>query len=92
MSADWEPDKGISTPPDWVRWLAQDSNGKWWGYSVEPLRNDFGWYENEVGDYVLLGQADPAAWQDSLQRFEPGARLPGSRSGDQSKYQSGDRR
>ena len=35
--------------PAWVRWLAQDSDGTWWGYSVEPLRNDNGWYENEVG-------------------------------------------
>ena len=31
--------------PDWVRWVAQDGSGVWWGYSVEPLRNDNGWYE-----------------------------------------------
>jgi hypothetical protein len=54
--------------PDWVNWLAQDSSGAWWGYSVEPLRNDNGWYENEVGDYVLLGTSQPADWPNSLRR------------------------
>ena len=35
--------------PAGVRWIAQDSSGAWWGYSVEPLRHDSGWYENEAG-------------------------------------------
>ena len=52
--------------PDWVHWLAQDGNGAWWGYSAEPLRNDNGWYENEVGRYIQLGTGDAAGWQDSL--------------------------
>ena len=43
--------------PDWVRWIAQDSSGAWWGYAVEPLRNDTGWYENEV---CLLYTSDAA--------------------------------
>jgi len=34
--------------PAGVRWIAQDSSGAWWGYSVEPLRHDSGWYENEA--------------------------------------------
>jgi hypothetical protein len=55
--------------PDWVAWVAQDSSGMWWGYSVEPLRNDNGWYENEVGDYVRLGQTSPDDWQDSLMKI-----------------------
>ena len=52
--------------PGWVLWVAQDSNGVWWGYSVEPLRNESGWYENEVGDYVQLGSTPPDNWQHSL--------------------------
>ena len=44
--------------PEWVNWIAQDSDGVWWGYSVEPLRNDKGWYENEVGRCVRLGQGN----------------------------------
>ena len=33
---------------------------------LEPLRNDNGWYENEVGRYIQLGTGDAAGWQDSL--------------------------
>ena len=54
--------------PDWVRWLAQDSSGAWWGYSVEPLRNDKGWYENEVGEYILIGSTNPNNWPNSLKQ------------------------
>lgn len=52
--------------PDWVNWLAQDSSGSWWGYSVEPLRNDTGWYENEIGQCTLLGHSLPEHWEHSL--------------------------
>lgn len=60
--------------PAWVRWIAQDSSGAWWGYSVEPLRHDSGWYENEAGRYVSLGKGSPRDWLHSLRtvRFPPG--------------------
>lgn len=54
--------------PEWVNWIAQDSDGVWWGYSVEPLRNDKGWYENEVGSYIRLGNDDAEGWQASLRK------------------------
>lgn len=57
------------TVPSWVRWIAQDSNGQWWGYSVEPLRHDHGWYENEVGDYIPLGHSVVEDWESSLRRL-----------------------
>jgi hypothetical protein len=56
--------------PRWVNWIAQDSDGVWWGYSVEPLRNDKGWYENEVGEYVRLGKSPLTDWQRSLARID----------------------
>ena len=56
--------------PDWVNWVAQDGSGVWWGYSVEPLRNDNGWYENEVGRYVRLGVNNADDWQRSLTRVD----------------------
>ena len=56
--------------PEWVNWIAQDSSGVWWGYSVEPLRNDNGWYENEVGKYVRLGINEANNWQQSLTRID----------------------
>jgi hypothetical protein len=55
--------------PGWVHWIAQDSTGAWWGYSEEPLRNDSGWYENEVGRYVSLGRTAPGDWFNSLERM-----------------------
>ena len=58
------------TIPDWVNWIAQDESGVWWGYSVEPLRNDRGWYENEVGVYIRLGKTDAENWPDSLQKID----------------------
>lgn len=54
--------------PKQVRWIAQDSNGVWWGYTAEPHRNDFGWYENEVGETLRLGQTAPLAWESSLRK------------------------
>jgi hypothetical protein len=35
---------------------------------VEPLRNDTGWYENEVGRCIRLGTGVPGDWAVSLQR------------------------
>ena len=58
--------------PDWVNWIAQDESGAWWGYSVEPLRNDRGWYEYEVGEYLQLGVSEPVNWTDSLCRVKTG--------------------
>ena len=55
--------------PDWVAWLAQDADGTWWGYEAEPNQQDKGWYENEVGRIVRLGQAAPPEdWQKMLLR------------------------
>ena len=53
--------------PDWVQWLAQDANGSWWGFEVEPLQNHHGWYENEVGKYIKIADGQPnPQWQNSL--------------------------
>ena len=58
--------------PRWVNWIAQDNSGAWWGYSVEPLRNDHGWYENEVGEYVQLAVTEPLNWANSLSKVKNG--------------------
>jgi len=56
--------------PEWVCWIAQDSSGAWWGYSVEPLRMDKGWYENEVGRCIRLGVTSPYDWENSLRKIK----------------------
>jgi len=56
--------------PDWVRWLAQDADGTWWGYEAEPNMQDTGWYENEVGRIQRLAQTDPPDdWEATLTRW-----------------------
>lgn len=55
--------------PSWVVWLAQDKNGYWWGYSIEPQQHSTGWYENEVGDYIQLSSSKiNLDWQNSLHK------------------------
>jgi len=65
------PDLTNVVVPDWVRFIAQDSDGSWWGYSVEPLENHRGWYENEVGENVkLLQLSADKEWRKSLFAYE----------------------
>jgi hypothetical protein len=57
--------------PDWVCWLAQDADGTWWGYSVEPNQSHNGWYENEVGDAVKLAKtASYPYWKETLRKVK----------------------
>jgi hypothetical protein len=59
----------VTDIPEWVSWIAQDADGAWWGYEVEPLRHDTGWYENEVGRRVKLAKDAPNSdWADTLRR------------------------
>ena len=55
--------------PTWVQWLAQDADGAWWGFEVEPNQSHQGWYENELGRCLKLQQETPNPdWQHSLTR------------------------
>jgi hypothetical protein len=56
--------------PEWVCWIAQDADGVWWGYQVEPNQAHQSWYENEVGLSVCLGRhaANPD-WVTSLKKL-----------------------
>jgi len=56
--------------PDWVHFLAQDADGAWWGYEVEPLQYHLGWYENELGRRIKLALNEPNPdWADSLRKL-----------------------
>ena len=55
---------------DWVRWVAQDADGTWWGYEHEPNLADIAWYENEVGRQLRLGQTRPSGdWTSTLRKI-----------------------
>jgi len=62
-----KPDFNI---PAWVCWIAQDADGVWWGYQVEPNLSHISWYENEVGDCVRLGKSEQNEdWVSTLRRI-----------------------
>ena len=55
--------------PKWARWKAQDADGIWWAYEVEPLQFHKGWYENEVGRNQRLGLENTTLdWKNTLER------------------------
>lgn len=57
--------------PIWANWLAQDEDGAWWAYSVEPLEFSRGWYENEVGLKLKIAQdTKNPDWKNSLTKIE----------------------
>ena len=58
--------------PAWVNWLAQDADGTWWGFEVEPHQHHQGWYENEIGRCVRITKetANPD-WSLTLTRLAP---------------------
>lgn len=54
---------------DWARWVAQDQDGYWWAYEVEPLQFHKGWYENEVGrNKRLAHELKSKDWKNTLLR------------------------
>lgn len=62
-----KPDLSEINVPEWVRYIAQDSDGIWWGYSVEPLENHRGWYENELGQNIKLIKTEAVdQWRQCL--------------------------
>lgn len=59
-----------SSLPEWVHWVAQDADGQWWGYEVEPLQYHAGWYENELGQNIALHKDEPNPdWSRQLIRM-----------------------
>lgn len=57
--------------PDWVSWLAQDADGTWWGFEVEPLQSHNGWYENEVGRCMKITLESPNLnWSKTLRKVK----------------------
>ena len=51
--------------------IAQDADGTWWGYQVEPNQSHQSWYENEVGKSVPLGKgAQNLGWISTLKRLK----------------------
>lgn len=57
--------------PSWARWIAQDADGVWWAYEVEPLQFHKGCYENEVGRIQRVCKEDePKNWRETCRRVD----------------------
>ena len=55
----------------WMRWIAQDADGQWWGYEHEPHLADSSWYENEVGLSEKISGIEKAnKWRESLTKLK----------------------
>jgi len=49
---------------------AEAATATLWAYEAEPNKQDYGWYENEVGRILRLGQtAPPDDWEATLARW-----------------------
>jgi hypothetical protein len=60
----------IGVLPVWAQWLAQDGDGTWWVYEVEPLQYHRGWYENEIGRRLRVAAGGPNEdWAGTLRRI-----------------------
>ena len=58
--------------PEWVRWVAQDKNGEWWGYGARPKKVGVVWREPpEDLRSIHLGHGLPNPnWKDELYELE----------------------
>jgi len=56
--------------PGWAQWFAQDGDGTWWVYEVEPLQFHRGWYENEIGRRLRIAADQPNPdWTGTLRQI-----------------------
>lgn len=57
--------------PKWMRWIAQDADGQWWGYEHEPHLAESSWYENEVGLSEKIEEQETVSnWKESLEKLD----------------------
>lgn len=59
--------------PEWVVWIAQDADGVWNGYNLEPSDYDDQWQRIDLnmfsgGKFITLERADPNQdWKNTLE-------------------------
>ena len=55
--------------PDWISYVAIDSNGDKYGFEIEPEIHSSDCWNNNVGQYCLLDNMGPYEnWKDSLEK------------------------
>ena len=54
--------------PDWVKWIAQDKDGWWYGFERQPQRHMDSW--GTAGHEILLANGPkPENWKEELYQF-----------------------
>jgi len=60
--------------PDWVEYIAQDANGVWHGYNLEPYAYEDQWQRLDLnmfsgGKFIRIGRThDCENWKHSLEQ------------------------
>ncbi len=53
-----------------LNWIAQNSNGVWWGFEIEPVTGVDVWENQQNGMKILLKEeAGNGNWKDTLQKL-----------------------
>ena len=58
----------LESLPEWVRYVAQDANGFWWGYKHEPIMSG-GEYRGVNGKILREWIVDPFSVYDPPQSY-----------------------
>jgi hypothetical protein len=62
--------------PDWVKWIARDKDGDWWGFKNKPQLFNGIWDDPSQGEVFFLGWvyqgktglAYEAEWKESMEQ------------------------
>lgn len=53
-----------------LNWIAQNENGIWWGFEIEPVVGEKDWENQNNGMKILLKEEAPNQnWKDTLQKL-----------------------
>ena len=57
--------------PHWVRWIAQDKDGKWWGYKTKPKAGYTLWIPKSINMCKGLYTSKPSKnWREELYKWD----------------------
>ncbi len=63
--------KGIEFEvPDWTKWVAQDEDGQWYAYDMEPILADNEWALNPEANYCDKINMKAEDWKNSLEMIK----------------------
>lgn len=57
-----------SEAPPWAMWRAQDENGRWYWYEIEPEQHTNGVEFRSIGNYELAAVPSNPDWKTTLQK------------------------